>query len=493
DAPANLPQPGDPLALRVDLRWHPILEESSLETPLPRFKATLRLRLVDYHGVEVAAREVAGLFPGEIEVDFGKAPQSGYYAVYASLLTPEGKPIMNYPADGFSVARGNLEQKSRLDQKKLWNNDYYALADGDKSFRQEGGYFSWLQRIGIYKSYGSYPGFDPQYRSKWERAKQLGLILFADSSGDSTWLNDDPEQGRNFIEAAAPFTRFFKSTNEIDIRREAEWQKLRDPAHWVQRAQWEYQQIHRSRADAHYVGGSLVRPGDPEAGGSGQWFVEVLKLGLDHYQDAWDVHAYPQHPPRFAEPIGNGPGEDERGVLAAYSKLGRKNVLPFWLGEAGAKAMHGFTGRRWQAEQAAKMIAWVNSRSDYLGLAFCLGHEYDWAYGRIWDYSMGHKPAEAALYTASALIDGLPYKAFDAKDANLQAAWFGETFMIWRTDEAIGDWRLHLAPAETWLAVDVVGQTSIISVDAGGNAVIPISSSPTYVLTQANYERLTRN
>jgi len=491
DAQANLPHPGDPLKLRVDMRWHPVLEETALPAPLPRFPAKLRLRLVDYSGNEVAAQEITGLFPGEAEVDFGKVSEPGYYAVYSSLTTPDGKLIMNYPADGFSVVGGAAEQKHRLDKKKLWNNDYYALADGDKSFKQEGGYFSWLERMGIYKSYGSYPGFDPQYRAKWEQAKQRGLVLFADSSGDSTWLNDNPADGQNFINTAAPFTKFFKSTNEIDIRSDAEWQKLREPAHWVQRAKWEYEQVHKQRSDGHYVGGSLVRPGDKE--GAGQWFKQVLELGLDRYQDAWDVHAYPQQAPRFGGPIGNGENEDERGVLATYASLGRKNSLPFWLGETGAKTMHGLTGRRWQAEQVAKMIAWVNSRSDYLGIAFCIGHEYDLAYGRIWDYSMGHKPGEAALYTASALIDGLAYKAFDAKDANIQAAYFGETFMIWRTDEARDNWQMRLDPGKSWTLVDVVGHVQPLTLDVSGNANVSISSSPVYVLARSDYERLTRH
>lgn len=491
DTPANLPNPGDPLKLRVDMRWHPILEETGLAAPLPRFSAKLRLRLVDYSGNEVATREITGLFPGEVEADFGKASEPGYYAVYSSLYTPEGRLIMNYPADGFSVVRGTAEQKHRLDKKKLWNNDYYALADGDKSFMQEGGYFSWLERMGIYQSYGSYPGFDPQYRAKWEQAKQRGLNLFADSSGDSSWLNDNQADGQNFINTAAAFTRFFKSTNEIDIRLEAEWQKLRNPEHWVQRAKWEFEQAHKQRSDAHYVGGSLVRPGGNEE--AGQWFRQVLQLGLDNYQDAWDIHAYPQKEPRFGGPIGNGESEDERGVLTAYASLSRKNSLPFWLGETGAKAMHGLTGRRWQAEQAAKMIAWINSRSDYLGLAFCIAHEYDLAYGRIWDYSMGHKPGEAALYTASALIDGLPYQAVDTKDANIQAAYFGSTFMIWRTDEAVGNWQLKLDSGKSWMLVDVVGHIKELTVDASGNANIPISASPVYVLVRSDYERLTRN
>jgi hypothetical protein len=489
DAPANLLHPGDLVNLRVDMRWHPILEESALPAPLPRFPAKLRLRLVDYSGRQIAVREVNGMFPGQASADFGKTLEPGYYAVYPSLHKPDGQLIMNYPADGFSVVGGVAEQKQRLDRKKLWNNDYYALADGDKSFMQEGGYFTWLERMGIFKSYGSYPGFDPQYRAKWERAKQLGLVLFADSSGDSNWLNDNRADGQHFIDTATSFTRFFKSTNEIDIRSEPEWQKLREPEHWLERAQWEYEQAHKQRSDAHYVGGSLVRPGD--TGGAGQWFKQVLQLGLDRYQDAWDVHAYPQQSPRFGGPIGNAVSEDERGVLAAYASLGKKNSLPFWLGETGAKAMHGMTGRRWQAEQVAKIIAWVNSRSDYLGLAFCIAHEYDLAYGRLWDYSMGHKPGETAMYTASALIDGLPYRAFDAKDANIQAAYFGETLMAWRTDDETSHWPTKLDPAKSWMLVDVVGHAQTLPVDASGNASIPLSASPVYVLARSDYERLT--
>ncbi|MCQ8104720.1 hypothetical protein NP590_11440 [Methylomonas sp. SURF-2] len=486
DAPANLPHAGDAVKLTLDMRWQPISEQNALPAPLSRFQAKLRLRVLNYSGKRMAEREIDGVFPGQVDVDLGPISEPGYYAVFPSLYTPDGRLIMQYPADGFSVVAGHAAQKQRLADKKLWNNDYYALADGDNSFRQTGAYFEWLRRMGIFNSYGSYPGFDSQYLPQWQQARQLGLQLFADSAGDSHWLNDEMEAGRNFIDAAAGFTRYFKASNEIDIRHEAEWQTLREPQHWLARVKSEYQRAHQARPDAHYVGGSLVRPGE------GDWFKQVLQLGLDRYQDAWDVHAYPQKAPRFDRPLGNGGTEDERGVLAVYDSLGQQNRLPFWLGETGAKAMHGFNGRRWQAEQAAKMIAWVNSRADYLGLAFCIAHEYDLAYGRMWDYSMGHKPGEAALYTAGALIDGLPYQAVAGGDGEIQAASFGSTLMVWRDDEGVSEWPLQLDPGKTWLVVDVVGESRPLPVDDSGHARLTISASPLYVLPRDDYQTLTR-
>ena len=97
------------------------------------------------------------------------------------------------------------------------------------------------------------------------------------------------------------------------------------------------------------------------------------------------------------------------------------------------------------------------------------------------------------MYTASALIDGLPYHAFDAKDANIQAAYFGETLMIWRTDEVANNWQLKLASGKPWVMVDVVGHLQELTLDASGIANIPISASPVYVLARSDYERLTRH
>jgi hypothetical protein len=497
EVPANLPRAGDPLKLRVDLRWHELEQERGLAAPIPAFPARLKVEIRDYRGHPVALRELDGVFPSATTLDFGKAPEPGYYAVYASLADTGGRPIMAYPADGFTVVGGNSAQRERLADKKLWNNYYYAFADGDRGFRQAGGYFDWLERSGIFQGYGSYPGAAAGQGPLWDEARRRGLVLFADTGGDSHWLNDDAQAGAEFIARSAAHTRYFKANNEIDIRREGEWAKLRSPAHWVERARREFEAVHRARPDGHYVGGSLVRPGDlggnsgyPDGLGPGRWFEQVLKLGLDRYLDAWDVHAYPQRPPHFGGPIGNADSEDERGVLAAYARLGRRNVLPFWLGEAGAKAAHGGSGRRWQAEQTAKMIAWVNSRSDYKGLAFCLGHEYDLGQGRLWDYSMGHKPGEAALYTAGALIDGLPYRAVETGDDRVQAGRFGPTLMAWRTDAQALPWQIRLDASQRWVMVDVVGRREALAVPKEGLVAIELGGSPAYVLPEPEYRRL---
>lgn len=499
-APANLPHAREALKIVADMRWHPVLEDPEQTVPIEPFPAILRLVIKDFDGNEVARREVNGTFPAEVVVDFGTAPATGYYAIYPSLHTAEGKLIMAYYADGFTVAPGTAAQNDRLEKKKLWINNYYLFADNaaGRGYQKPGELFVWLARSGLFKNVGSTEGYRNEDDSSWQTAGKLGLVLFGDTARDSANANDTPEAGAAVIRNVARHTRFFKCVNEIDIRTEEPWLKVREPEHWVKRMQWEHEAVHRARPDGVYVGGSLVRVGDmkhephsPKALGAGEWFAECLKLGLDRYQDYWEVHAYPQKPPRLDGPLGNSPIEDERGVLAAYQRLGRENKLPFWLGECGAKAAHCPTGRRGQADLAAKMIAWVNSRENYLGLGFCIGQEYDWGYGRLWDYSMGHKPGEAALITASALIDGLPCHGVEVQDENIQAARFGPTLMIWRTDGRQSDWSVDVAADESWVSVNVVGTVTPLHA-RDGKVTVRIGESPLYVLPRSSYERLTR-
>jgi hypothetical protein len=132
-------------------------------------------------------------------------------------------------------------------------------------------------------------------------------------------------------------------------------------------------------------------------------------------------------------------------------------------------------------------------RADYKGVAFCIGNEYDFAYGRLWSYSMGHKPGEAAMVTASALIDGLPYKEVKLPDKKIQAGYFGTTLMIWRDDDQTENYPFKVPPGKPWVMVDVVGKMRPLQVDkVSGVANLPLTSSPLYLLPAAEYAALTR-
>lgn len=478
-APGNLPHSGEPITLRADIGWTGLNIERTPGTPILPFAARLRLRITDYDGRSIAEHEAGGTFPGQVNVDLGKAPAVGYYAIHPSLHSADGRHIMTYPPDGFAVVGGAVAQRERLEKKKLWNNFYYIAQTWE-------GLFPWLERSGVWKNQGSYPGWGTNRKPMWDAAKERGIVLFADFIGDSHEVNLKPIDIEKTAQALAPYTRYFKGSNEIDIHMTM---PQRSPRSWVQRTQWERDAVRNARPDGLYLGGSLVRPGSGEA--SGKWFLECLKLGLDKYHDAWDVHCYPKFAPVLEGPIGDAGFEGDRGVRHAYKQVGRENVLPFWIGETGAKACHGADGRRWQADMVAKMIAHANSRADIHAIAFCIAHEYWWDGGRLWDYSMGHQPGEAALSTASALIDGLPYQRVQADDKSIQAARFGDTLMAWCTGRPTS-FRTALQGAGPWIIVDVVGRASPLAVDPDGQAQLPLTGSPIYVVSKAGYEQLTR-
>lgn len=491
-APGNLPRPGESLKLIADMRVTPsrIPGLGGVYLPLP---ATLRVRMTDYDGKEIRTFEAKGVFPCVVKFDLGPAPDAGYYSLVPELWAADGRLIRRYPPDGFSVVLGNAAQKERVDKKKLWNSWYYALNERWDSFAP------WLERIGMFKNLGSFPGMPPAVEAKWKDAQGRGITLVADFAGDSNWMNNSVKDAEAVVAFAPKYTRWFKSVNEIDGRwggaEGAAWQTTRQPEKWVERTKWQYEAVHQARPDAIYLGGSLYCSGIDRAAalpilGPRAWFRKCLELGLDRYVDVWDVHAYPQFPPRLEAPsVSNSPKETDLGVIEVMKEVGKTNTKPFILGETSALVWHGFTGMRWQATTVAKMAAWTNSREDWLGIAFCAAHHNRRQTGE--EYGMAHNPGEAAIYTAGALIDGLPYKRFKAEDPNVQAAWFGETFMIWRSDDKEGEWTMSLDGSKPWVVVDVVGRTKPLEVK-NGTAKFAIGTSPVYVLARAEHERLTR-
>jgi hypothetical protein len=349
---------------------------------------------------------------------------------------------------------------------------------------------------------GSGPGIGPaNVRELWEDAKNRGIVLFADFAADSAWMNNSEKDAQAVVETASPYTRYFKGINEIDGRfggpEGVDWHASRNPAKYVERTKWQHEAVHAARPDAINFGGSVYTSGNsrsradhPEIPGPREWLRKCLELGLDKYIDAWDVHAYPQIPPRLeAASVSNSPRESDLGVRSVYEEVGIPFNKPFLLGETSAMAFHGYTGVRWQAETLAKMTAWTNSREDWIGIALCAAHHDRRRTAE--EYGIHHCPGEASVYTASALIDGLPYKRVPADDKEIQSAYFGPTFMIWRADDKTSNWTMKLDPAEQWLLVDVVGRTRPLTIN-DGSATFEIGTSPQYVISTADYQRLTR-
>ena len=471
EAPANLPQPGDPLRIRTQLALPRDRQEWPLppgpeepERPVLSFPARLVQQLLDYDGKVLREFSRPVTVPGDYLWDAGTAPGPGYYAIRSSLYHPDGRLIGNLYPDGFSVIGGTASRRERPEPLKLmtafyWLNEQNVVPIAD-----------WMARLGIFHNVGSGNGYNPAVR---EAFAQRGLTLTADFI--DTWSSASREARRELARQWGAFTDRFKSLNEIDIFKEAR----PTPEKWVARTREEYEAVKAAVPDAEYTGGSLVRVG------TGDWFEECLKLGLDQYVDRWDVHSYPQRPPRFRDRyLSNSRNEDAQGIDLVYSRLGRPNPHPFILGETGARCSHGADARRWQAETMPKMLAWALARKDYSGIAFLVPWEKSPNGG---DISVAHDPAEAALYVAGSLIDGYAPELLSGYPEQLEVARFGSTVMAWSSG-APAAIRLPLKPGVEYVKVDVVGRVTPFAADAE----LEIGSSPVYVLPRADYERLVR-
>lgn len=488
--PGNLARPGERLTLVADLR---VAERSFIAKWLPSIflplSATLRVTMTDYDGKELGVYETQGTFPDAVKLDLGKASGPGFYSLIPELCAPDGTLIHRFHPDGFSVVLGNMAQKQRVDKKELWLSYYYTFNDWEHNS-------AWLERTGLFQGMGSHPGLSKDAEAKWKDAQARGIVLWGDFAGDSSWMNNNEPIAQQIVEVVPKYTRFFKGRNEIDgsATNPAEWPTA-NPEQWVKRAKWQYEALRKARSDAFFVSGSLYCSGVQRSVPSGalsprDWFRRCLELGWDKYVDAWDVHAYPQSPPRLEAPsVPGSRNATDQGVLSVFKELGKVNTKPFILGETSALPWHGFTGLRWQAETVAKMAAWTNSRQDWLGVALCAAHYDRRVVGA--GYGMARNPGEAAIYTVSALIDGLPYRRVPTEDPQVQAAYFGETLMVWRADDKDASWTVPLDGAKPWVLVDVVGRVQPLEIK-GGKVALSIGKSPVYALTRADYERLTR-
>jgi hypothetical protein len=131
------------------------------------------------------------------------------------------------------------------------------------------------------------------------------------------------------------------------------------------------------------------------------------------------------------------------------------------------------------ADTVAKMIACTLSRE----VLHTIGFLWPWTFPHTGthagprayagDIPTAHMPAEAAYYTAGALIDGFDYTRLEL-GPDIQAARFGMTVMLWSTGQAreVG---LPLENDGPWVVVDVVGRARNLPVDENNYAILAVS------------------
>ncbi|AHF93796.1 hypothetical protein OPIT5_30160 [Opitutaceae bacterium TAV5] len=521
-----VPQNQPALSIEVDLQSEDLL--AGTVAPFRPWRGQLELRMTDYDGAEIYRRTRSAVFPGVFSFDLPSPPSlpRGYYALQLNLLDARGNIIRACAPDGFSVVGGTIAQHERQPFKKMSVNYYYMAQTGHYKTL----YFPYMERVGVFRNLG---GSIFPHDDFFKEAAARNIDVMADLD-----LHTDPKIIEDFVQRTKPFVSGFKGTNEINIR-----YKVRgSPEAWVAKAKREYEIVKRLAPDMIMTGASFGSHFD-------SWFEECLKLGLDKYHDVWDVHTYPKDPPALGGSMSNNDLETEFGVLRAYKKLGMKNTKPWWIGETGARASHGHDGRRWQAGMLAKMVACSLSRDDFQIVSFLV----PWDYPRegpgtrmhgyiIGDMGYAHMPADAAFYTASALIDGFPslrvpsatgggqadsdgkaawqkpgwlkcdyerLRGFPGDAPVVQAARFGPTVMAWTTDNRPRKVSLPLAKSGAsanalaimpHVIVDVIGRARALAANditpardgAGAIANVTIDDSPVYILARAEYERLTR-
>ncbi|MDR3708533.1 MAG: hypothetical protein P4L33_09540 [Capsulimonadaceae bacterium] len=467
--PFNLVSPGTPITLHVVLQPLTNAREATPVMPVLPQRALADLTVRDYDGVQVATRRIDSLFPGSVDVPLGVALPAGYYSVELTLSTTMGQPLMRYAPDGFSVIGGNLAQTVRTVAKKMAvAYDFVKGREEQKALE-----FPYMERIGIRRAIGAAPGPDA---ALCREAQRRGLLL----SGELWDYADDAKTAAS-VAADAPYVDSFKAFSELDLAA-----KVREsPARWTGIAKMHYDAVKAVSPSARVLSARAARPGEDK------WLQQCLSLGMDKYVDAWDVRCAPRIPPVLGGSLSDNPAEGDLAVQQAYMALGKTNTKPFWVGEAAVHASYGLDSRRWQADTVAKMTACADSRPDVQAIAFPTPWRYSRQNGTCSDTEAGHMPAEAAYYTASALIDGFPYKPLASPNKNIQVGQFGPTTMVWSTDKP-DVVPFQLGKKISWVLVDVVGRCKNLTAGPNGMTQLTVSTSPIYVLPADQYRLLTQ-
>ena len=483
DAPANLPHPGERIALTTIAvpppPPRPKKGQKAVVPPAPEpFTATCLQTLSDYDGVELARRTFTMTFPGTNVTEFGTVPANGYgyYQIRTTVLDEKGRVLAALRPDGFSVIGGTRARRERQAKgvNKVASCFYWMNTNPGNGHNCEN-FFPWMSRMGVLHNVGG----DCKNGDLMEKAKSYGITMTADFL--DPWCCEKPETKLAAAKTSAPYTKFYKAWNEIDI---SHFRFKSSTTNWTKRVRTEWEAVHAASKDAIYTGPTFVRTGNSD------WFADCLRLGWADYVDVWDVHSYPMHAPNLEDAhVTNSANESGTGIeIALKNVLGKKNDKKFIMGEWGPRSSHGRDARVWQIGMTAKMVAWLGSAPNYLMGGFLV----PWLHSDG-DLVLGHQPAEAALYTASALVDGFPYSRYEVgfdRD-RFNAGLFGPTLVVWTKGWDV-DERSFRPPFEGDLVlVDAIGRVKPLERDADGLVRVAFSPTPVYILTAENYAKLT--
>ncbi len=481
EAPGNLLHPGEEIVLKTIVVPPPPpcakKGQKVVAPPAPEpFTVKCVQTISDFDGLEFAQRSFTMTFPGTNVTKFGSVPANGlgYYQIRTDVLDENGRALASLRPDGFSVIAGTKARRERHEKglNKVTTCFYWMNTIPDNIHNCEN-FLPWMSQMGILHNIGG----ACKNGELMAKAKEYGITFTADFL--DPWCAEKPEAKIESAKTAAPYTKYYKAWNEIDI---SPFRLKTSTTNWTNRVRTEWEAVHAARPDAIYTGPTFSHVGNSK------WFADCLKQGWADYVDVWDVHAYPKNAPNLEDKhVTNSSNESGSGVEVALKKtLGKKNDKKFIMGEWGPRSSHGREGRIWQIGMTTKMVAWLGSNPNYLMGGFLVPWENR-------ELACGHQPCEAALYTASALIDGFPYSRYEVgfERERFEAGLFGKTLIIW-TKNGITDERSFRPPFEGDLVlVDAIGRVKPLPRDAQGLVKVAFSESPVYILEASEYTRLT--
>jgi hypothetical protein len=388
--------------------------------------AILDWQAFDYDGREIADGGAPVTYslgsPSLVYVTLGRLPV-GFYTVFPTLKTREGRVLRRCDPVGIAVVRGRTPEADS--PRKLASAFYWMSSSDWKS------YIPWLARIGLNLNLGVCAswwteGYRPDtdaYRPEFDELLALGEAEGVEFVGylDGGWpaemnpkLNLQPDQlfiwfwqplpawdSDQYEQLLRDYTfktvsRFrdrvhvWKSYNELDGT------PMR-PEVYVHAAKLMREEIARADPAARFIGASFYKA--PEA-----LFERIVEFGGMAYHDAVDVHCYPLHGAQFGQDIDLWPTGGVDGYSAVLAKHGIEK--PFWWGEIGARRAYAMDGAREQCDLLLQMAAVGLATPNVEILAWCdpyAAHADDFSLARPTGSAM---PVICSLNAAAHSIDG---------------------------------------------------------------------------------------